>query len=101
MVGSIGDPEPGSVGAAAGDPSTERTASKSVRLGHADIDHATERLKQMTNKLLPIAAGAALALIAGAANATTLEDVKAKGFVQCGANAAGLLGFASTDDKGE
>ena len=55
----------------------------------------------MTNKLLPIAAGAALALIAGAANATTLEDVKAKGFVQCGANAAGLFGFASTDDKGE
>ena len=55
----------------------------------------------MTNKLLPIAAGAALALIAGAANATTLEDVKAKGFVQCGANAAGLIGFASTDDKGE
>ena len=55
----------------------------------------------MTNKLLPIAAGAALALIAGAANATTLDDVKAKGFVQCGANAAGLIGFASTDDKGE
>src|SRR3990172_5311264 len=55
----------------------------------------------MTKKLLPIAAGAAFALIAGAANATTLDDVKAKGFVQCGVNAAGLIGFASADDKGE
>ena len=55
----------------------------------------------MTKKLLPIAAGAAFALIAGAANATTLDDVKAKGFVQCGVNAAGLTGFGSVDDKGE
>ena len=35
-----------------------------------------------------------------AASATTLDDVKAKGFVQCGVN-TGLAGFASPNDKGE
>ena len=34
------------------------------------------------------------------ASATTLEDVKKKGFVQCGVN-TGLLGFAAPDDAGE
>ena len=55
----------------------------------------------MTKKLLPILIGAALGMSAAAAGATTLDDVKAKGFVQCGVNGAGLLGFAATDDKGE
>ena len=49
---------------------------------------------------LSIAAGAVAALVVSSANATTLEDVKAKGYVQCGVN-TGLLGFGSTDDKGE
>ena len=53
----------------------------------------------MKTLIMPIVAGAALALFAGAASATTLEDVKAKGFVQCGVN-TGLLGFASPDDAG-
>ena len=47
----------------------------------------------------PMIAGAVLALSLGAASAATLDDVKAKGFVQCGVN-TGLLGFASPDDAG-
>ncbi len=42
---------------------------------------------------------AAAALIAGAASADTLDDVKAKGFLQCGTN-TGLTGFATTDENG-
>jgi general L-amino acid transport system substrate-binding protein len=54
----------------------------------------------MKKTILAFAACAGVALVAGAAHATTLEDVKAKGFVQCGVN-TGLLGFGSTDDAGE
>ena len=43
---------------------------------------------------------AAFVLAASAASATTLDDVKAKGFLQCGVN-TGLAGFASPNDKGE
>jgi len=43
---------------------------------------------------------AALVFAASAASATTLDDVKAKGFLQCGVN-TGLAGFASPNDKGE
>ncbi len=53
----------------------------------------------MRSLIMPIAAAAALSLHAVAASATTLEDVKAKGFVQCGVN-TGLLGFAAPDDAG-
>ncbi|ACE90951.1 MULTISPECIES: amino acid ABC transporter substrate-binding protein [Rhizobium] len=54
----------------------------------------------MKNKLLSAAIGAAvLALGAPAASATTLGDVKAKGFVQCGVN-TGLAGFAAPDASG-
>ena len=54
----------------------------------------------MRTRLLPIVAGAALSIAAHGASATTLDDVKAKGFVQCGVN-TGLLGFGSTNDAGE
>lgn len=37
--------------------------------------------------------------VAGAAQAGTLDDVKKKGFVQCGVS-TGLAGFSSPDDKG-
>ena len=37
--------------------------------------------------------------LAGAAQASTLDDVKKKGFVQCGVS-QGLAGFSSPDDKG-
>jgi general L-amino acid transport system substrate-binding protein len=48
---------------------------------------------------LPILAATALALGAVSAHAGTLDDVKAKGFVQCGTT-TGLLGFAAPDDAG-
>ena len=54
----------------------------------------------MKATLITIAAATVAAFIVSSANATTLEDVKAKGYVQCGVN-TGLLGFGSTDDKGE
>ncbi|MGN8022949.1 amino acid ABC transporter substrate-binding protein [Phyllobacterium sp. 22229] len=42
----------------------------------------------------------ALLLLASAASAGTLDDVKKKGFLQCGVN-TGLAGFAAPNDKGE
>jgi general L-amino acid transport system substrate-binding protein len=55
----------------------------------------------MKRYILPIAAGAALCLTAGAASAgPTLDNVKSKGFIQCGVNPS-LLGFAATNDAGE
>lgn len=44
--------------------------------------------------------GAAFALATSVASAATLDDVKSKGFVQCGVS-QGLPGFSSTNDKGE
>ena len=43
---------------------------------------------------------AAAGLVAGVAAAGTLDDVKAKGFVQCGVS-TGIAGFAFTDANGE
>jgi general L-amino acid transport system substrate-binding protein len=44
--------------------------------------------------------GTAFVALASTAGAATLDDVKAKGFVQCGVN-VGLAGFSAPDDKGE
>ncbi len=41
-----------------------------------------------------------VALASNSAGATTLADVKTKGFLQCGVN-SGLAGFSAPDDKGE
>ncbi|SET69024.1 amino acid ABC transporter substrate-binding protein [Oceanicella actignis] len=49
---------------------------------------------------LILGAVAAIGLAAGAASANTLEDVKAKGHLQCGV-ATGVPGFAFTDADGE
>ena len=46
-----------------------------------------------------MASVAATLIVASAASATTLDDVKKKGFVQCGVS-QGLKGFSSPDDKG-
>jgi general L-amino acid transport system substrate-binding protein len=54
----------------------------------------------MNKVRVSIAAGLILSVTAAAASATTLDDVKKKGFVQCGVN-TGLLGFAAPDDAGE
>src|SRR6195256_5896744 len=53
----------------------------------------------MKATMLSVTAGVLFCLTAGAASATTLDDVKKKGFVQCGVN-SGLPGFAAPDDKG-
>ncbi|HVZ14666.1 MAG TPA: amino acid ABC transporter substrate-binding protein [Bauldia sp.] len=55
----------------------------------------------MKTKLLAIAAGVALATaVTGVAHAGTLDDVKSKGFVQCGVN-TGLPGFGNPDSSGK
>lgn len=46
-----------------------------------------------------IAVAAAAAAMASTASAGTLDDVKAKGFIQCGVT-TGLAGFAAPNDKG-
>ena len=53
----------------------------------------------MKKTLLSAAIGAAVLGFASAASAATLDDVKAKGFVQCGVN-TGLAGFAAPDSAG-
>ena len=54
----------------------------------------------MKTIMRPVFLGAALALAASTSSAATLDDVKSKGFVQCGVS-QGLPGFSSTNDKGE
>lgn len=51
------------------------------------------------NVLKSTAVAAALGFAAMSANAATLDDVKAKGFIQCGID-GGLPGFSSPDDTG-
>ena len=53
----------------------------------------------MKKIILPIAAGALLGLSVTASSAATLDDVKAKGFVQCGVS-QGLIGFSNPDASG-
>ena len=53
----------------------------------------------MTDRTTMTALALGAALISGAAGAATLDDVKAKGFVQCGVS-TGLAGFSYTDDAG-
>jgi general L-amino acid transport system substrate-binding protein len=53
----------------------------------------------MTKHILPIVVGDAFGIAASAATAATLDDVKGKGFVQCGVT-TGLPGFAMPDDAG-
>jgi general L-amino acid transport system substrate-binding protein len=56
----------------------------------------------MNNTIKTVFIGAAFAVAAGAgASAATLDDVKAKGFVQCGVNGAGLIGFGAPNDAGD
>ena len=50
-------------------------------------------------KLSLIVAGVAALAVASVAQAGTLEDVRAKGFVQCGVS-QGLPGFSNPDDQG-
>ena len=52
---------------------------------------------KLTKVLLAAAAATAMA---GTASAGTVDDVRAKGFLQCGVS-TGVAGFAFTDDKGD
>ena len=53
----------------------------------------------MKRKLLSLAFGAAAGVLsASAASAATLDDVKAKGFLQCGVS-QGLIGFSNPDEQ--
>ena len=52
----------------------------------------------MKRKLLSIAFGVTASLAATAAAAGTLDDVKTKGFVQCGVS-QGLIGFSNPDEQ--
>jgi general L-amino acid transport system substrate-binding protein len=52
----------------------------------------------MKRKLLSLAIGAAASLSAASASAATLDDVKAKGFIQCGVS-QGLIGFSNPDEQ--
>ncbi|MEL6934817.1 MAG: amino acid ABC transporter substrate-binding protein [Pseudomonadota bacterium] len=55
----------------------------------------------MKTKILTLALGAAaLTTASTVASAATLDDVKAKGFMQCGVS-TGVPGFAFTDDNGD
>jgi len=54
----------------------------------------------MKNVLMAIAGASVAFMAASSASAATLDDVKAKGFVQCGTNTA-LPGFAAPDDQGQ
>jgi len=54
----------------------------------------------MKKTVIGILGAAAFGMAASAASADTLDDVKAKGFIQCGVN-TGLAGFSAPDDKGE
>ncbi len=53
----------------------------------------------MKKYMLPVVVGAAMGLTATAASSATLDDVKSKGFIQCGVS-QGLPGFSNPDDKG-
>ncbi|MCG6858568.1 MAG: amino acid ABC transporter substrate-binding protein [Salaquimonas sp.] len=54
----------------------------------------------MTKTILSVALGLTVAgLLASTASAATLDDVKAKGFIQCGVS-QGLPGFSNPDDQG-
>ena len=54
----------------------------------------------MKKLLIGLLGVAAIGWTASAASAATLDDVKAKGFLQCGVN-TGLAGFSAPNDKGE
>ncbi len=53
----------------------------------------------MKSLIVSIVTAAGLAMVAGQATAGTLDDVKSKGFLQCGVN-TGLPGFGNTDANG-
>jgi general L-amino acid transport system substrate-binding protein len=52
----------------------------------------------MKRSMFSLALGAAVSLAAASASAATLDDVKAKGHIQCGVS-QGVIGFSNPDDQ--
>ena len=77
-----------------------RRADRGRRSLLREIEHEPEGLHLDMKKLLTLALASTAMTLATAASAATLDDVKAKGFLQCGVS-TGVAGFAFTDDKGE
>jgi len=71
-------------------------------LAHPKQGNRKKRLYQMNKKILSAVVGVAAVAGMGAtvASAATLDDVKAKGFVQCGVS-TGLAGFSAPNDAGD
>ena len=68
---------------------------------HHALNHRIgEEMKLRTKALAGLLATCALGLMASAASAGTLDTVKGKGILTCGAN-TGLAGFGIPDDKGQ
>jgi len=81
----------------------ERACKKLLSLlSHPKTGQQKKRLYQMKKKILSAVVGAAAVAGMGAtaASAATLDDVKAKGFVQCGVS-TGLAGFSAPNDAGD
>lgn len=67
---------------------------------HARNHRIGEEMKLRSKALAGLLATCALGLLASAASAGTLDTVKSKGVLTCGAN-TGLAGFGIPDDKGQ
>lgn len=62
----------------------------------------TTKVGKMSKKILTGIVGAAIFVLgASYSQAGTLDDVKAKGFVQCGVNGSNLAGFGAQDSSGK
>lgn len=55
--------------------------------------------ESIMKKFLALVVSAGAMMIAGVAQAATLDDVKARGYLQCGVS-QGLPGFSNADDNG-
>ena len=78
----------------------EREAAFTRKKSQVRLKKTEKGLWVMKHIAIGILGAAALGLVASAASAATLDDVKAKGFIQCGVS-TGLAGFSAPDDKGD
>jgi len=79
----------------------ETTGFALLRCRRATVREPTgeQENRHMQKTIIPLLAGAALALTAVSASAATLDDVKSKGTLQCGVS-QGLPGFSNPDSQG-
>jgi general L-amino acid transport system substrate-binding protein len=72
---------------------------KNEKIQHTQKKEMPGRLSMKSNVCKLLSTAAVAAAISTGAAAGTLDDVKAKGFVQCGVS-QGVPGFSNADDKG-